>query len=80
MLELYRKFDGRTTWEKFLLRYEIELHIRRDLFMEIIGYISENIIKLLELKIKPNTPVFIGEANIAHIKSQPPYDARTVMF
>lgn len=42
--------------------------------MEIIGYISQAVIKTLDLKISPNTPVFIGESNIAHIKSRHPYE------
>ena len=32
--------------------------------MEIIGYISQDVIKTLNLKISPNTPVFIGESNL----------------
>ena len=42
--------------------------------MEIIGYISQAVIKTLDLKISPNTPVFIGESNIEHIKSRHPYE------
>lgn len=42
--------------------------------MEIIGYISQTVIKTLDLKISPNTPVFIGESNIEHIKSRHPYE------
>lgn len=42
--------------------------------MEIIGYISQAVIKALDLKISPNTPVFIGESNIEHIKSRHPYE------
>lgn len=42
--------------------------------MEIIGYISQSVIKLLNLKIEPNTPVYIGESNIEHIKSRHPYE------
>lgn len=42
--------------------------------MEIIGYISQAVIKTLNLKISPNTPVFIGESNIEHIKNRHPYE------
>lgn len=42
--------------------------------MEIIGYISQSVIELLKLNINPNTPVFIGESNIAHIKTRHPYE------
>ena len=42
--------------------------------MEIIGYISQAVIKTLDLKISPNTQVFIGESNIEHIKSRHPYE------
>ena len=42
--------------------------------MEIIGYISQAVIDTLDLCIKPNTPVFIGDANIEHIKNRHPYE------
>lgn len=42
--------------------------------MEIIGCISQSVIKILNLKIQPNTPVYIGESNIEHIKSRHPYE------
>lgn len=42
--------------------------------MEIIGYISQAVIKTLGLHITPNTPVFIGESNIEHIKKPHPYE------
>lgn len=42
--------------------------------MEIIGYISQTVIETLDLKLEPNTPVFIGESNIEHIKSRHPYE------
>lgn len=42
--------------------------------MEIVGYISQSVIETLHLKLKPNTPVFIGESNIEHIKSRHPYE------
>lgn len=41
--------------------------------MEIVGYISQSVIETLGLELKPNTPVFIGESNIEHIKSRHPY-------
>ena len=42
--------------------------------MEIVGYISQTVINKLGLKIEPNTPVFIGESNIEHIKNKHPYE------
>ena len=42
--------------------------------MEIVGYISLSVIETLSLELKPNTPVFIGESNIEHIKSRHPYE------
>ncbi|MBD5452102.1 MAG: transposase [Lachnospiraceae bacterium] len=42
--------------------------------MEIIGYISPSVIETLNLAIKPNTPVYIGESNIEHIKNRHPYE------
>lgn len=42
--------------------------------MEIIGYISRSVIETLDLNIKPNTPVYIGESNITHIKNRHPYE------
>ena len=42
--------------------------------MKKIGYISQSVIKLLDLKISPDTPVFIGETNITHIKNRHPYE------
>ena len=42
--------------------------------MKIIGYISKDVIKTLGLNISPDTPVFIGESNIEHIKNRHPYE------
>ena len=42
--------------------------------MEIVGYISKSVVEILDLKVKPNTPVFIGESNIEHIKKRHPYE------
>ena len=42
--------------------------------MKIVGYISQSVIKRLHLEMEPNTPVFIGESNIEHIKSRHPYE------
>lgn len=42
--------------------------------MQVIGYISQLVIDTLNLKIRPNTPVFIGESNIDHIKNRHPYE------
>ncbi len=41
--------------------------------MKIIGYIFKDVIKTLGLNISPDTPVFIGESNIEHIKNRHPY-------
>lgn len=41
--------------------------------MEVIGYISQAVIKTLGLNIPSNMPVFIGESNIEHIKNRHPY-------
>lgn len=40
--------------------------------MEIIGHVSPKVIKALNLCIEPNTPVYIGESNILHIKNHHP--------
>jgi len=42
--------------------------------MEIVGYISQSVIETLELKLEPDTPVYIGESNIGHIKNRHPYE------
>lgn len=42
--------------------------------MQVIGYISQLVIDTLNLKIRPNTPVFIGQSNIDHIKNRHPYE------
>ncbi len=42
--------------------------------MEIIGYISQSVINTLGLNIPPDTPVFIGESNITHIKNRHRYE------
>lgn len=47
---------------------------RKELIMEIVGHISQSVIETLGLKLEPGTPVFIGESNIAHIKSRHPYE------
>ena len=42
--------------------------------MKPIAYISQEIIDVLNLNLSPNTPVYIGENNIEHIKSRHPYE------
>ena len=42
--------------------------------MEIIGHISQSVINTLDLKMKPDTPVFIGPENIEHIRNRHPYE------
>ena len=39
-----------------------------------IAYITQPIIDLLNLNIAPNTPIYIGETNIDHIKKRHPYE------
>ena len=39
-----------------------------------IGCISKQIIDILQLNIPPDTPVYIGESNIEHIKNRHPYE------
>ena len=39
-----------------------------------IAYISQMVIDILELELAPNTPVFIGETNLEHIKNRHPYE------
>lgn len=41
---------------------------------QIIGYFKESIIDLLQLDIPYNTPIFLGESNIEHIKNRHPYE------
>lgn len=47
---------------------------KRGFKMKIIGYIFKDVIKTLGLNISPDTPVFIGESNIEHIKNRHPYE------
>ena len=42
--------------------------------MKPIAYISQIVIDILELDLAPNTPVFIGETNLEHIKNRHPYE------
>lgn len=42
--------------------------------MEKIGAISKEIVDLLQLDINPDTPIFIGESNVAHIISRHEYE------
>ncbi len=42
--------------------------------MEPIAFIRKEVIDLLELDILPDTPVYIGELNIDHIKNRHPYE------
>lgn len=39
-----------------------------------IGTFSEKTINLLQLNIKANTPIYIGDSNIEHIKKRHPYE------
>lgn len=42
--------------------------------MEKVGCFTQEVIDLLGLDIKANTPIFIGDSNIEHIKSRHPYE------
>ena len=42
--------------------------------MKPIAYISQQIIDVLNLNLPTNTPVYIGEGNIEHIKNRHPYE------
>ncbi|MCC8044691.1 MAG: hypothetical protein LIP12_04230 [Clostridiales bacterium] len=42
--------------------------------MKPVAHISEKIINILNLPLAPNTPVYIGETNIEHIKNRHPYE------
>jgi hypothetical protein len=35
----------------------------------VVGFITEEVIKLLSLDAEPNTPIYIGETNIEHMQS-----------
>lgn len=39
-----------------------------------IGTIDEKVISILNLSIEPNTPIFLGETNIKHMKQEHPED------
>lgn len=42
---------------------------------QLIGYIHKKVVDLLQLTdVQPNSPVYIGETNIAHIRSRHPYE------
>lgn len=55
-------------------RKSVDVRCKRGFKMKIIGYISKDVIKTLGLNISPDTPVFIGESNIEHIKNRHPYE------
>ena len=42
--------------------------------MKPIAYIKKEVIDLLELDLSPDTPVYIGESNLEHIKNRHPYE------
>ena len=39
-----------------------------------IGFFSEKVVDLLKLDIEINTPIYIGDSNIEHIKNRHPYE------
>ncbi len=47
--------------------------------MKPVAYISERVVNMLHLPISPETPVFIGESNIEHIKKRHPYEYEKYM-
>jgi hypothetical protein len=42
--------------------------------MRIVGYITREIIDILNLNVKTNTPIYIGDSNIEHIKNRHRYE------
>ncbi|MCM1154420.1 MAG: hypothetical protein NC314_12470 [Roseburia sp.] len=42
--------------------------------MKIVGYLKQEIIDSLKLKITTNTPIYLGNININHIKNKHPYE------
>lgn len=47
--------------------------------MKQIGVFSETVIKALNLKILPGTPIYIGESNTNHIKDRHPIEYETYL-
>lgn len=41
---------------------------------QIVGKLNKRVIELLSLSATPNTPIFIGKSNQAHIKNKHPHD------
>lgn len=41
---------------------------------QIIGYFEQSVIDLLQLDIPKNTPIFLGESNVEHMKNRHPYE------
>ena len=42
--------------------------------MQIIGFITSQVIEKLNLELPPDTPIFLGETNELHIKNRHPYE------
>lgn len=42
--------------------------------IRIIGMVNENVIRALDLKLKANTPIFIGDDNENHMREEHPQD------
>jgi hypothetical protein len=42
--------------------------------MRIVGYITQEVIDILNLNVKTNTPIYIGDSNIEHIKNRHRYE------
>lgn len=42
--------------------------------MKPIAFISKAVVDILKLNVPPDTPVFIGDTNIEHIKNRHPYE------
>lgn len=58
----------------FLKKKQSKKKKRSDILARIIGYIDKKTIELLQLSIPEDTPIFIGDQNIDHMKSQHPKD------
>ena len=42
--------------------------------MEVIGYVSTEVVSLLGLNILPGTPIYLGTSNISHMEKAHPSD------
>lgn len=42
--------------------------------MRTVGFITQKVIDILNLNVTENTPIYLGETNIEHIKNRHPYE------